>query len=76
VANAPASCIGDGAYDRAYVLDAVRAKNPASSFAGQRSRAVINRDDRSDPAGSIRSLNEHGRMNYHRRSKGKRRSAA
>lgn len=29
VANAPASCIGDGAYDRPHVLDAVRAKNPA-----------------------------------------------
>jgi DDE family transposase len=32
VADAPASLMSDGAYDRAHVLDAVLAKNPAVGF--------------------------------------------
>jgi hypothetical protein len=51
VADAPALCIGDGACDRAHVLDAVRAKNPAVGVI-----VSPGRDDRSGPAGFVHSF--------------------
>jgi hypothetical protein len=51
VADAPALCIGDGACDRAHVLDAVRAKNPAVGVI-----VSPGRDDRSGTAGLVRSF--------------------
>lgn len=61
VADAPASFMGDGAYDRAHVLAAVPARNPAAGFnrsSVQGSRAGINRNGRSGPAGFTHSFDQ------------------
>ena len=78
VADAAASFMSDGAYDRADVLDAVLGKNPAVGFivspckgAVPGSTATIAPTQRDL---SIRSLNEHGRMNWRKTSGSDRRS--
>jgi hypothetical protein len=78
VTDAPASYMGDGAYDRAHVLDAVLARNPAVRFIVPPCKgAVLGSSARTAPAQRdlhIRSINEHGRMNWQKTSRYNRRS--
>jgi hypothetical protein len=75
---APASFLGDGAYDRAHVLDAVLAKNPTVRFIVLPCKgAVLGSTARTVPTQRdlhIRSINEHGRMNWQKTSGYNRRS--
>jgi hypothetical protein len=69
---------GDGTYDRAHVLDAVLARNPAVQFIVLPCKgAVLRSTARTAPTqrdSHIRSINEHGRMNWQKTSGYNRRS--
>jgi hypothetical protein len=70
--------MGDGTYDRAHVLDAVLARNPAVRFIVLPCKgAVLRLTARTAPTqrdSHIRSINEHGRMNWQKTSGYNRRS--
>jgi len=72
VTDAPTSFMGDGAYDRAHVLDAVLARNPAVRFIVPPCKgAVLGSTATTSPTqrdSHIRSINEHGRMNWQKTS--------
>ena len=54
-----ASFMGDGAYDRAHVFNAIRVRNPDVRFIVPPCKgAGTNRNDRSDPAGFAHSFNQ------------------
>jgi len=78
VTDAPTSFMGDGAYDRAHVLDAVLARNPAVRFIVPPCKgAVLGSTATTSPTqrdSHIRSINEHGRMNWQKTSGYNRRS--
>jgi hypothetical protein len=59
VADAPTSFMGDGAYDRAHVLDGVLARNPTVRFVPPcKGAALVNRDDRFRPSGTHNSFDQ------------------
>jgi len=72
------SFMGDGAYDRAHVLDAVLARNPAVRFIVPPCKgAVLGSTATNAPTqrdSHISSINEHGRMNWQKTSGYNRRS--
>jgi hypothetical protein len=74
----PASFMGDGAYDRSHVFDAVFARNPAVRFIVPPCKgAVLESTATTGPTqrdSHIRSINEHGRMNWQKTSGYNRRS--
>jgi hypothetical protein len=76
--DAPASFMGDGAYDRSHVLDAVLVKNPAVRFIVPPCKgAALGSTATTAPTQRdlhIRSINEHGRMNWQKTSGYNRRS--
>ena len=75
--DAPASFMGDGAYDRAHVLDAVLARNPAVRFIVPPCKGAVLGSTALRPSGIfIRPINEHGRMNWQKGSGYNRRSKA
>jgi hypothetical protein len=84
--DAPASFIGDWAYDRAHVLAAVLARNPAVRFIVSSCKGAVLGSTATAASTQrdlhIRSINEHGHMNWQNRPativvrKSKRRSAA
>jgi hypothetical protein len=77
VTDAPASFMGDGAYDRAHVLDAVLARNPAVRFIVPPCKGAVLGSTALRPSGIfIRSINGHGRMNWQKASGYNRRSKA
>jgi IS5 family transposase len=76
--DAPASFMGDGAYDRTHILDTVLARNPAAKFivppckgAAPRATATTAPTQRDL---HICSINEHGRMSWQKTSGYNRRS--
>ena len=75
---APASFLADGAYDRSHVLDAVLAKNPTVRFIVPPCKgAALGSTARTAPTQRdlhIRSINQHGRMNWQKASGYNRRS--
>jgi hypothetical protein len=75
---APASFLADGAYDRSHVFDAVLAKNPTVRFiVPPRKEAVLGSTARTAPTQrdlDIRSIKQHGRMNWQKASGYNRRS--
>ena len=70
--------MGDGAYDRAHVLDAVLAKNPAVGFIVSRCKGAVPGSTATTASTQrdflIRSINEHGRINWPKTSCSDRRS--
>jgi hypothetical protein len=76
--DAPASFIGDGAYDRGHVLDAVLVRNPNVKFIVPPCKgAVLGPTALTTPSQRdlhIRSIDEHGRMNWQKTSGYNRRS--
>lgn len=76
--DAPASFIGDGAYDRGHVLDAVIVRNPKVRFIVPPCKgAVLGPTATTGPTQRdlhIRSINQHGRMNWQKESGYNRRS--
>ena len=76
--DAPASFMGDGAYDRAHVLDAVLVRNPDVRFIVPPCKgAVLGPTATTVPTQRdlhIRSINKHGRMNWQKTSGYNRRS--
>ena len=75
---APASFLADGTYDRSHVLDAVFAKNPTVRFVVPPCKgAVLGSTARTAPTQrdlDIRSIKQHGRMNWRKASGYNRRS--
>ncbi len=75
---APASFLADGAYDRSHVLDAVFAKTPTVRFIVPPCKgAVLGSTARTAPTQrdlDIRSIKQHGRMNWQKASGYNRRS--
>jgi hypothetical protein len=75
---APASFLADGAYDRSHVLDAVLAKNPTVRFIVPPCKgAMLGSTARTAPTQRdlhIRSIKQHGRMNWQKASGYNRRS--
>ena len=76
--DAPASFMGDGAYDRAHVFNAVRVRNPDVRFIVPPCKgAVLGPTATTAPTqrdSHIRSINKHGRMNWQKTSGYNRRS--
>ena len=76
--DAPASFMGDGAYDRAHVLNAVRVRNPDVRFIVPPCKgAVLGPTATTAPTqrdSHIRSINKPGRMNWQKTSGYNRRS--
>ena len=70
--DAPASFMGDGAYDRSHVLDTVLAKNPTVKFIVPPCKgAMLGSTATTAPTQRnlhIRSINEHGRRNWQKAS--------
>ena len=70
--------MGDGAYDRTYVFDAVLARNPSAKIIVPPCKgAVPGPTSTTSPTQRdlhIRSINEHGRMNWQKTSRYNRRS--
>ena len=70
--DAPASFIGDGAYDRGHVLDAVLLRNPASRVIVPPCKGAVQGSTATTAPTQrdlhIRSTNEHGRMNWQKTS--------
>ena len=76
--DAPASFMGDGAYDRAHVFNAVRVRTPDVRFIVPPCKgAVLGPTATTAPTqrdSHIRSINKHGRMNWQKTSGYNRRS--
>ena len=76
--DAPASFMGDGAYDRAHVLNAVLVRNPDVRFIVPPCKgAVLGPTATTVPTqrdSHLRSINKHGRMNWQKTSGYNRRS--
>ena len=76
--DAPASFMGDGAYDRAHVFDAVLVRNPDVKFIVPPCKgAVLGPNATTVPTqrdSHLRSINKHGRMNWQKTSGYNRRS--
>jgi hypothetical protein len=76
--DAPASLMGDGAYDRAHVFNAVRVRTPDVRFIVPPCKgAVLGPTATTAPTqrdSHIRSINKHGRMNWQKTSGYNRRS--
>ena len=74
--DAPASFMGDGAYDRAHVLNAVRVRNPDVRFIVPPCKGAV-LEPTAPPTQRdlhLRSINKHGRMNWQKTSGYNRRS--
>jgi hypothetical protein len=71
--DAPASFMGDGAYDRTYVFDAVLDKNSAAKIIVPPCKAAVpGPTSTTSPTRRdlhIRSINEHGRMHWQKESR-------
>ena len=76
--DAPTSFMGDGAYDRGHVLDAVLARNPAARVIVPPSKGAVQGPTATTSPTQrdlhIRLIHEHGRMNWQKASGYNRRS--